>query len=543
MIACYISAVFQSRNVKRMVIIIMLCIVSLLMFTIILPTFAENEPLISLSETELSLAKGKNGKIIATIGNVDNPKDVSLLWSSSDEGVATVNKGIVQAIGVGTATITCSSVLDNVVQLEAKVIVTVYIPVNGIKIQTSNNSFVTMDEPLTIEYSITPEDATNTNVEWSSSDDSVATVSEQGVVTAVKAGKAVIEVKATDGSNKSAKLNIVVPAIKSGEYTFDLSEPGSKKLDIVFCGEDWEKDVVIKGTNASDNISFSKTGNHTVTATFTPVVAEQSKITITDKKNPKAKISIELNVEKSAIVPSYYLWIKSAKLKTQWGYSGVSVQMINQTDKVIDTACFYVDSYDDEGKQVYYYYPTSNYLDNELFFGGNIKSGKPQTWFSSPCDEYSVLGTAKVRIALRQIDYKDGTSYIIPDNQLCWYEINTGYTSNPDVKVPYQMPDKEVFVKNNKFTFGLIYCNVSGYLSKQFVSSDQGGVWVYSVNRDSYADKSGLLEGDLIIGIDELSYADEPYIMEIAKARMYDGQSVTLHLIRNGQLVDIEGTY
>ncbi len=57
---------------------------------------------------------------------------------------------------------------------------------------------------------IQPDDATNKSVEWSSSDASVATVDEKGMVTAVKEGAAVVSVQATDESNQKASCSVTV---------------------------------------------------------------------------------------------------------------------------------------------------------------------------------------------------------------------------------------------------------------------------------------------------------------------------------------------
>ena len=55
-----------------------------------------------------------------------------------------------------------------------------------------------------------PSDATNTTLQWESSDNKIATVSESGVVTAIALGEATITATTTDGSNLQAKCKITV---------------------------------------------------------------------------------------------------------------------------------------------------------------------------------------------------------------------------------------------------------------------------------------------------------------------------------------------
>lgn len=84
-----------------------------------------------------------------------------------------------------------------------------FIPVTGVKL---NKDSLTLQEKGsdTLTATVEPADATNQDVIWKSSDTSIATVSEDGTVTAISAGNATITATAADGSGKSASCSVTV---------------------------------------------------------------------------------------------------------------------------------------------------------------------------------------------------------------------------------------------------------------------------------------------------------------------------------------------
>ena len=125
----------------------------------------------------------------------ENANNKTLKWSSSDAKVVTVNDGVLTAVGTGTAEIT---VTDSEGIVKAKIAVTVASKVEGVAIDKKEVS-LKMGETAALTAVITPEDATNKNITWSSSDEKVATI-KNGVVTPVGAGTTIITVKTDDGS-------------------------------------------------------------------------------------------------------------------------------------------------------------------------------------------------------------------------------------------------------------------------------------------------------------------------------------------------------
>ncbi len=169
------------------------------------PTFITD---ISLNKNATTLRAGTTETLTATV-TPENATD-AVVWSSSDENVATVENGVVTAVAGGTATITAASASDATIKAECVVTVLAPIAVTGVTLnKTATTLLVGWKETLTA--TVAPEDATNNDVVWTSSDESVATV-ENGVVTAVAKGTADITVTTVDGNHQATCKVKVNPA-------------------------------------------------------------------------------------------------------------------------------------------------------------------------------------------------------------------------------------------------------------------------------------------------------------------------------------------
>jgi uncharacterized protein YjdB len=139
-----------------------------------------------------------------------NATNQNVTWSSSNTTVATVSTGgMVKAISVGTATITVTTEDGN---KTATCEVTVNpIAVTGVSVNPTSASFV-INGTQQLTATLSPANATNQNISWSSSNTAVATVSTGGLVKAISVGTAAITVITQDG-NKTANCNITVNPI------------------------------------------------------------------------------------------------------------------------------------------------------------------------------------------------------------------------------------------------------------------------------------------------------------------------------------------
>ena len=147
--------------------------------------------------------------LVATV-TPDNATDKTVTWSTSDAAVATVNEsGVVTAVAAGTATITAKAG-----EKTATCVVTVNaatVPVTGVTLDMTEIS-VTSGTSLTLIATVTPENATNKAVTWSSSDEAVVSVDGNGGVTCVTTGSAIVTVTTVDGG-KTAICAVTVTEI------------------------------------------------------------------------------------------------------------------------------------------------------------------------------------------------------------------------------------------------------------------------------------------------------------------------------------------
>ena len=129
-----------------------------------------------------------------------------VVWQSSDEGVATVDGGLVSAISAGSATITVTTVED-AFTTSCEVTIIPRINVTGLTLNKSATTLIPGRTELLIA-TVVPGNATNSDIVWSSSDEGVAAV-DSGKVTAISVGGATITATTVDG-NKTASCEITV---------------------------------------------------------------------------------------------------------------------------------------------------------------------------------------------------------------------------------------------------------------------------------------------------------------------------------------------
>lgn len=164
----------------------------------------------------INVDAGRSVSVSAVISPSNTPKR-KITWKSSDEKIAKVNSsGIITGVKSGEATITAtigevsSSVNVNVLDVKVSKL-------------TLNMSDVRLfvSEKINLKANVHPANATNENITWSSSDENIATVNKDGVVTALKEGSVVV--KATSISNPNAFVECNVTVSKIDVESFKLS--------------------------------------------------------------------------------------------------------------------------------------------------------------------------------------------------------------------------------------------------------------------------------------------------------------------------------
>ncbi len=161
---------------------------------------------VSVSPATATVGLGSTEQLNAAIAPA-NATNQNVTWTSSNTAVATVNaSGLVTAVAAGTAAITVKTVDGNKTATSA--ITVAAIPVSSAAVSpTSASLYAGNTQQLSV--TISPANATNKNVTWSSTNSAIATVNSSGLVTAVSAGTATITATTQDG-NKTASAAITV---------------------------------------------------------------------------------------------------------------------------------------------------------------------------------------------------------------------------------------------------------------------------------------------------------------------------------------------
>lgn len=162
---------------------------------------------LTINKSRISLVKGTTMNLIPTV-KPSNATNKKITWSSNNTAVAAVDaNGKVTAISAGSATITALTA-DGNKSSDIKVVVTnEKVEVTNITLDRISDILTTDSPRLTLTATVSPENATDQNVIWSSSNTNVATVTN-GVVTIRGEGNTTIIATSSNGKNATYKLTI-----------------------------------------------------------------------------------------------------------------------------------------------------------------------------------------------------------------------------------------------------------------------------------------------------------------------------------------------
>lgn len=180
---------------------------------------------IKLDVSEKTLLIGESFELKPTI----SPEDATnkeVVWETSNDKIATVVNGKVTAVGVGEAVITVKSQENNEINAQCKVIVNP-INVSSIKLDEESKT-IRLGESFKLTATIEPQNATNKEIKWQSSNSNVVIVDNTGNIKAVGVGSATITVVTDDGKLKATCAVIVLSnklTIKYVESKLVVSTP------------------------------------------------------------------------------------------------------------------------------------------------------------------------------------------------------------------------------------------------------------------------------------------------------------------------------
>ena len=177
---------------------------------------------VALDKTSMQItSKNSINKLVATVTPSQASQKVA--WSSSNGKIATVDsKGRVKAVSNGKCKIIATTTDGTNRTASCDVTVDVKF-VTGISFDFNSYTITNVNQTPVFNPNITPSDAEDKNVRWSSSNTKVATVSSSGVIKAAGNGTCKITATTIDGTNLSASFNITVN-VKATKITLDKTK-------------------------------------------------------------------------------------------------------------------------------------------------------------------------------------------------------------------------------------------------------------------------------------------------------------------------------
>lgn len=204
---------------------------------------------IKLNYSTYKVGLDKSFTLVATV-TPETSTNQKVIWISSDEDVAMVNsKGKVTGLGYGYATIT--AIAQDGSEAEASCEVRVVKPVTSVTLDKTYLNMLVGDSKK-LKATVKPSNATYKTAKWKSSDDDIAIVDDDGVVTAFKEGSVTITASAKDNSGKKSICYVTVrERVPSTGIT-----PMDKKV-VMVSGEEKTVQVALAPSNSTDNYTWS----------------------------------------------------------------------------------------------------------------------------------------------------------------------------------------------------------------------------------------------------------------------------------------------
>ena len=187
---------------------------------------------ITLDKTSLSFRPTSANQYV-NVTVLPTQAEANIKWVSSNTSVAEVEQttDITRAkiIPVGKGTCTITATVEGYPNIKAICTVTVSEMVTDIVLSDTRLELA-KGEKYKLTYSVVPEEALNKQVKWTSSDESVATVDQEGVVTAISEGSTTIKAISTENSYASGYCMLDVEGNLSGDYGYELLDDGTVKI-------------------------------------------------------------------------------------------------------------------------------------------------------------------------------------------------------------------------------------------------------------------------------------------------------------------------
>lgn len=253
-------------------------------------------------ESSLTLNKSKSGKLNPVV-LPDTASNKKLTYTSSNPAIVTVSQtGALTAKACGSCDITCETTDGS--GLKAICHVNVIQMVSNLRLSVTPNQVINAGSSVRVSATITPQDATNKKLSWTTSNSRVATV-DNGKITAVNGGDCTITCTTTDGSEKKATISVHVPTFSVSQTDYTISSKNTLSIPIKING------------NQRLSISYSSSSFEAWlsgdTLRVSPIRAGTGTIKITNANTSKDDVTIRIKVDQAAMYMSDRELIEMAK--------------------------------------------------------------------------------------------------------------------------------------------------------------------------------------------------------------------------------------
>ena len=303
---------------------------------------------VTVSPTSVTLAKGGTKTLTATV-KPTNATNKNVTWSSSNTSVATVSSsGKVTAVADGSATITVKT-KDGGYTATSKVTVKSNVKVTGVTLDKTTLK-IKKGGAKTLTPTITPSNATNKEVTWSSSNKDVAGVNSSGKVSAYAPGTATITCKTKDGGYTATckvTVYIAVTGVTVSPTSVTLGVGDTKTIKATVKPSDattktvtWKSSKTsVAKVSSSGKVTAVAAGSATITATtkdgsFTATckVTVNSSVKVTGVTLDKTSVNLKIGAATQltpTVKPS-----NATNKAVSWSSSNKEVAYVSSSGKV-----------------------------------------------------------------------------------------------------------------------------------------------------------------------------------------------------------------
>ena len=286
------------KKMRRMTAVLLICLFG---FLLVSTSCSEvTAPRIILSETEVRLAVGKSIQLKAVIENPVSGEKGKATWESSEPAVCAVSSaGAVKAVSAGTAVITCTITFPDGGRLSSECKVSSFVTAKSLK-AVNDNIDVNVGQTAMAEFEILPENTAEKTLDWTSANEAVAIVDEDGKITGIAAGTAKVTGQTKDGSRLRTVFTVHVPTLAVEKTDYTVSEVGGLTIPIFWYGADFEKDFSVQ-VYGKPVACLARLEEGQAVLHLTALEAGDSEIEISDKKDKKSKVILAIHTKKEAI--------------------------------------------------------------------------------------------------------------------------------------------------------------------------------------------------------------------------------------------------